>query len=87
MTRHKTASVAALAAIAAIPLGLAGAHASGSKTQTLRIFEKPTATTLTEPRGKVISHPPYPQPSAGDVLDVYSWSTRAITFTTPGTGA
>lgn len=76
MTRHKTAAVAgtvlAIAAATAIPVGLAGAQASSSKTQTLRIFDKPVATTLTTPNGKVISRPPYPQPGPGDVLDVYS---------------
>jgi hypothetical protein len=93
------ATVAAIAAAAAIPLGLAEARAFTGKTQTLRIFDQPVATTLTEPSGKVISRPPYPQPSAGDVLDVYSleytgnhlrhakhWSMSAHLRCTFGTG-
>ncbi len=81
MNKHKrTAAVAAVAAIAtavAIP-SLTGAkapsatHKSSATTQVVRIFDKPTATTITTTNGKVISHPPYPQPAAGDTLDVYS---------------
>jgi hypothetical protein len=66
-----------IAATAAIPQ-LTGAktphgvRASSAGTQMLRVFDKPVATTLTTGSGKVISHPPYPQPHAGDILDVYS---------------
>jgi len=104
MTRHKivtiASAIAAIAAAAAIPVGLAGAQASRGKTQTLRVFDKPVAMTLTEPSGKVIGRPPYPQPSAGDVLDVYSleyrgnhlhhamhWSMSSHVRCTFGTGA
>ena len=66
------AAVAAIAAAVVIPLGLGEAQASSRQTQTLRIFDKPVATTLAEPNGKVTSRPPYPQPKPGDVLDVYS---------------
>ena len=102
MTTHKTAlaaTVAAIAAAAAIPVGLSGAQASSSKTQILRIFDRPVATTLTEPNGKVTSRPPYPQPKPGDILDVYSldytgnhvhhaahWSMSAHLRCTFGTG-
>ena len=76
MTRHKTGAIAAtfaaIAAAAASPVGLAGAHASTGKTQTLRFFDKPVAITLTEPTGKVTNRPPYPQAKPGDTLDVYS---------------
>ena len=71
------ATVAAITAVAAIP-ALSGAHppsgprASSATTQILRVFDKPVATTLTTRDGKVTSHPPYPQPQAGDTLDVYS---------------
>jgi hypothetical protein len=75
---RKTAAAATLAAIAtaaAIPSLSAAKAPSGrqaSSTQILRIFDKPVTTTLTTTNGKVISHPPYPQPQAGDILDVYS---------------
>ncbi|MGZ6638582.1 MAG: hypothetical protein ACXVII_37705 [Solirubrobacteraceae bacterium] len=75
MNKHKralvAAAVAAIASAAAIP-ALTGAQTSSSKTQILRIFDKPVATTLTGPNGKVTNHPPYPQPKPGDILDVYS---------------
>ena len=58
--------VAALAASSAVAVG--GVH----KTQTLRLFDKPVSTTLTQADGKVIDKPPYPEPKSGDVLDVYS---------------
>jgi hypothetical protein len=68
-------AAAAVAAIigagAAIP-AITGAHATSHKTQTLRFFDKPVTISLTTSSGKVISHPPYPQPQAGDELDVYS---------------
>jgi hypothetical protein len=77
MTKYKLAALAAtVAAITAISVGLTGAQASGGKTQILRIFDKPVATTLTDANGKVTSRPPYPQPSPGDVLDVYSLDFR-----------
>jgi hypothetical protein len=58
--------VAALAASSAIAAG--GAH----KTQTLRLFDKPTLMTVTTADGKVIDKPPYPETKPGDVLDIYS---------------
>lgn len=102
MIRHKTGAIAATfagIAAAAIPVGLAGAHASTGKTQTLRFFDKPVTITLTEPTGKVTSRPPWPQPKPGDILDVYSldyagnhihhakrWSMSAHLRCTFGTG-
>lgn len=65
------AVAATVGAVAAVP-AITGAHATSHKTQTLHLFDKPVTTTLTTSSGKVISHPPYPQPQAGDVLDVYS---------------
>ncbi|MGZ4251358.1 MAG: hypothetical protein ACXVUE_24035 [Solirubrobacteraceae bacterium] len=68
-------AVAAIAIIVAIP-SLTGAKTTNgtaaSSARTLRFFDKPVATTLTTASGKVISRPPFPQPQAGDVLDVYS---------------
>jgi hypothetical protein len=82
MNKHKRALAAAAAAAIATPL-LAipsltaaqtpkAARGSTASTQLLRIFDHPVATTLTTANGKVINHPPYPQPQAGDTLDVYS---------------
>jgi hypothetical protein len=64
-------TVTAIAAGAAIP-ALSGAHARSTSTQILRIYDTPATTTLTTTGGRVTSRPPYPQPKAGDVLDVYS---------------
>jgi hypothetical protein len=61
----------AIGAGAAVP-AITGAQAATGKTQTLRFFDNPVSLSLTTPNGKVISHPPYPQPQAGDVLNVYS---------------
>lgn len=71
------ATITAVAALSALPAP-SGAHqsnarrASDARTQTLRLFDKPMATTLTTSDGTVVSHPPYPQPKSGDTLDVYS---------------
>jgi hypothetical protein len=65
------AAVAAIGAGAAVP-AITGAHASSAKTQTLHFFDKPVSISLTTAGGKVVSHPPYPQAQAGDVLNVYS---------------
>jgi hypothetical protein len=53
-----------------------GPRASSAQTQSLRYFDRPVLTTLTTSTGKTINHPPYPQPAAGDVLDVYSLDYR-----------
>ena len=71
------ATVATITAVAAIPAlsgaqASSGPRASAARTQILRLFDKPVATTLTTSDGKVTSHPPYPQPQSGDSLDVYS---------------
>lgn len=80
---NKTAAAATLAALATAvaipsltgakaPAGSDASAAAASGAQILRIFDKPTVTTLTTPNGKVTSRPPYPQPKSGDVLNVYS---------------
>ncbi len=75
MNIHKRAlaamAVAAIGVGAAIP-AITTAHTSGPQSQTLRLFDKPVNISLTTASGKVISHPPYPQAKAGDVLNVYS---------------
>ena len=64
-------TVTAIAAAVAIP-SLSGAHAGAASTSLLRIYDQPVTTTLTTTSGQVASHPPYPRPKPGDVLDVYS---------------
>jgi hypothetical protein len=63
-------TVTAIAAAAIPPLS--GARAGSASTSLLRIYDKPVTTRLTTTTGQVTSHPPYPQPKPGDVLDVYS---------------
>jgi hypothetical protein len=58
----------ALAAVAAVP---AVATAGQGKTETLRFFDKVDAIVLTHADGTV-AKAPFPEPVAGDVLDVYS---------------
>ena len=62
------AGAAGLCALALWP----GAGQAAGKTETLRIFDKPVSMTLTAADGKVIRHAPFPEPKAGDVLDVYA---------------
>jgi hypothetical protein len=64
--------LALLMAFTALAVSPAGAADGPHKTQTLRFFDEPTSTTVTTADGKVIDKPPYPDPKAGDVLDVYS---------------
>src|SRR5450755_344338 len=80
MTIHKRALAAAAVTVAvagtigagaAVP-AITGAQPATGKMQVLRFFDKPVTISLTTSSGKVISHPPYPQPQAGDVLNVYS---------------
>ena len=62
------AGAAVLCAFALWP----GAGQAAGKTQTLRIFDKPVSMTLTSADGTVVRHAPFPEPKAGDVLDVYA---------------
>jgi hypothetical protein len=49
-----------------------GAGQAASRTETLRVFDKPVSIVVTTADGKVIRHAPYPDGKPGDVLDVYS---------------
>ena len=62
------ALAAGLCALALWP----GAGQAAGATQTLRIFDKPVSTTLTHADGTVVRRAPFPEPKAGDVLDVYA---------------
>lgn len=76
MNIHKrvlaAAAVAATIGAGAVVPAITGARAASGKTQILRFFDKPASLSLTKSNGKVFSHPPYPQPQPGDVLNVYS---------------
>jgi hypothetical protein len=90
LTIHKRAAAAAAAAEAigagaALP-AITGAQPTFRKTQILRLFDNPVTISLTTSSGKVITHPPYPQPQAGDVLNVYSFDFPVATPTTRATG-
>jgi hypothetical protein len=67
------ASVAAILCLAA--LWPAAGHAA-DRTKTIRIFSKMTSMTVTHADGTVLTHPPFPEPQRGDVLDVYSLDFR-----------
>jgi hypothetical protein len=69
----RTALAAAAAALCAVALWPGAGQAAGkSRTETLRVFEKPVALSLTHSDGTVVRHAPYPEAKAGDVLDVYA---------------
>jgi len=57
---------------ASLVVTLPAAGRSTTRTQTLRLFDKPVAMTLTHADGTAVTHEPFPQPKAGDVLDVDS---------------
>lgn len=61
----------ATAVVCALSVLPAAGQAAG-RTQTLRLFDKPVALTLTRPNGSVITRAPYPAAGPGDVLNVYS---------------
>jgi hypothetical protein len=53
-----------------------GAGAAASRTQTLRLFDKPVSLKVTHADGTIVSRPPYPEPKPGDTLDVNSLDYR-----------
>ena len=59
----------------AVVLALAvwpGAGQAASRTQTIKVFDKPVSIKVIHPDGTVVSHEPLPEPQAGDVLEVNS---------------
>jgi hypothetical protein len=65
----------ALAAACALALWPVAGQAA-SHTQTLRLFDKPVSIKVTHADGTVVDHAPYPEPKAGDTLDVNSLDYR-----------
>ena len=65
MLKH-TLSIAAVALLAPAPA------LAAEKTETLRFFSQTTALTVTHADGTVVDKPPFPEPVAGDVLDVFA---------------
>jgi hypothetical protein len=49
---------------------------AASQTQTLRFFDKPVSLKLTHADGTVVTKEPFPEPKAGDILDVNSLDYR-----------
>jgi hypothetical protein len=73
MNKHNVRIAVAVAAVSLAALVPAVATAGGGgKTQTLRFFDKPQSLVLTKADGTVIDHPPFPEPAAGDTLEVFS---------------
>jgi hypothetical protein len=84
-----TGALGAVAVAAAIP-ALTGAQTTGgrdvtvrenvraaaTRTQTLRLFDKPTSMKLTHANGTVAANPQSVQPRPGDTLDVDSLDYR-----------
>jgi hypothetical protein len=73
MNKHNIHRAVAVAAVAVAALVPAVANAGGgSKTETLRFFDKTQSLILTRADGTVIDHAPYPEAAPGDTLDLYS---------------
>jgi hypothetical protein len=62
MLEH-TLSIAAVALLGA---------AAPAQAETLRFFTQTESITLTRADGTVVDRPPFPEPEAGDVLDVFA---------------
>src|SRR5690349_22442368 len=60
--------LAAVCALAVWP----GAGQAAGRTQTIKVFDKPVSIKVTHADGTVVTHAPYPEPQAGDVLEVNS---------------
>jgi len=71
MTRTSYTRLSLVAAVVATG-ALTPAATAGSRTETLRFFDKPVSITLTQSDGTVVRHAPYPEAQPGEVLDVYS---------------
>jgi hypothetical protein len=61
MLKHSL-SIAAVALLGAAP----------AQADTLRFFTQTESITLTRADGTVVDRPPFPEPAAGDVLDVFA---------------
>lgn len=72
---RSTAAAGALAGVCAAallaPAGTA-ASAHAGKTRTLRFYDKVVSVQITKADGTVVAKPPFPDPRAGDTLDVVS---------------
>lgn len=80
---HSVAGMHITRLLPIVPLAAAGALAlwpgagqAASRTQTLRLFDKPVALKLTHPDGTTVTREPFPEPQPGDVLDVDSVDFR-----------
>jgi hypothetical protein len=63
--------------VAALALALSpGSGEASGRTQTLRFFDKPVSMKLTHADGTVVTDAPFPEPKAGDTLDVNSLDYR-----------
>lgn len=51
---------------------LPAAGQAAGRTQTIKVFSKTVAISVTHPDGTVVDHPPFPEMAPGDQLDVYS---------------
>jgi hypothetical protein len=73
MNKHNVRIAVAVAAVSAAAVVPAVASAGGGgKTLTLRFFDKQQSLVLTKTDGTVINHAPFPEPAAGDALEVFS---------------
>jgi hypothetical protein len=71
MNNHNIRAAVAAVAVVAVAAVPAAAGARPGKTETLRFFDKVDAIVLTH-ADDTVAKAPFPEPVAGDVLDVYS---------------
>ena len=76
MTRRRIVPPSAILATACALALWPAAGQAASRTQTLRLFDKPVSIKLTHADGTVVAHPDSAQPQPGDVLDVDSLDYR-----------
>jgi hypothetical protein len=62
----------ASAITASLAVLLPAAGQASTRTQMLRIFDKPVSMKLTHADGTVVTHAPFPEAKPGDTLDVNS---------------
>jgi hypothetical protein len=73
--RIRTVLVLATAAVCSIVLWSPAGQAAG-KTETLRFHFKDVSMTIIHADGTVVGRPPYPEPTAGDVVEVNALDYR-----------
>lgn len=77
LTKARTrAGLAVVAAAACSVAPFAAVGQASDKTETLRYYVKDVSMKITHADGTVVDRPPYPQPAAGDTMDINALDYR-----------